>query len=542
MERESFASPEVAKILNENFVPIKVDREVRPDIDDIYMNYVTATTGSGGWPLNVFLTPELEPVFGGTYWPGPGSTSLPRPGVGSEDRLSFLDILGKMRDVWSTQQQRCIQSAKEITLQLKNFASEGSHSQSSATATDSGEPEPLDIDVMDDAFDHFMSRYDSVHGGFSPSSPAPKFPTPPNLTFLLRIGASVASTSTRFGFPNPIPSILGEEACTLAASMSLHTLLSMCRGGLRDHLGYGFHRYSVTSDWNLPHFEKMLYDNAQILCCYCDAWALSRDPEILGTIYSLVEYFTSSDSTIVSTEGGFFSSENADSSSTKGSATEEKREGAFYVWTLKELQATVKSERDANILARHYGVLADGSVPYENDPQDEFLGQNVLHIASTPSVLAKEFGLPEAEIVTVIKDGRQKLREHRERTRDRPDVDEKILTGWNALAITALCRGSTTLRDVDASKSESCKTTALKAADFIRNSLYDCETKILKRHFSPRLPKEAESSPAYLDDYAYMTQACLALYEITFAEEWLIWADDLQSEPRPLDCPARHCC
>ncbi|KAF7504708.1 hypothetical protein GJ744_001777 [Endocarpon pusillum] len=527
MEQESFSSSEVAEVLNENFIPIKVDREARPDIDELYMNYVTATTGSGGWPLNVFLTPELEPVFGGTYWPGPNSNSLPRLAAGSEDMLTFLDILGKMKEVWNTQQQRCIHSAKAISQQLRDFAAEGSHSD--ASDIDTGEPEPLDIDIMDDAFDHFMSRYDPIHGGFSSSSSAPKFPTPPNLTFLLRLGASVASTSTRFGFPSPIPSILGEGACTLAASMSLHTLLAMSRSGLRDHLGYGFHRYSVTSDWNLPHFEKMLYDNAQLLCCYCDAWALSRDPEILGTICSLVEYLTSPDSPIVHTEGGFFASEDADSASTKDAAREEKREGAFYVWTLKDIQATLHSERDANILASHYGVLANGNVPYENDLRDEFMGQNVLHTACTPSVLAKEFGLPEQEIVRIIRDGRQKLRAHRALKRGRPHVDEKILTGWNALAIAALCRASTTLGDVDGAKSENCKAAALKAAYLMRKTHYDHDTKTLKRYSSPRLSKKSESTPAYVDDYAYMTQACLALYEITFAEEWLEWADALQN-------------
>lgn len=528
MERESFVSPEVAKILNENFIPIKVDREARPDIDEIYMNYVTATTGSGGWPLNVFLTPDLEPVFGGTYWPGPGSNSLPRLAAGSEDRLTFLDILEKLREVWSTQQQRCLQSAKQITQQLKDFAAEGSHSHS----TDPEETEPLDIDLLDDAYDHFRSRYDPKHGGFSPT-PAPKFPTPPNLTFLLRIGASITSTSTRFGFPDPVPSILGKEACTQAASMSLHTLVAMSRGGIRDHLGHGFHRYSVTADWKLPHFEKMLYDNAQLLCCYCDAWALSRDPEILGSVYSLVKYFTSSDSPIVNIEGGFFASEDADSSPTKG-YKEEKREGAFYVWTLKEVQAILGSERDGNILARHYGIKADGNVPYDSDPHDEFMGQNVLHIASTPSVLAREFGLPEADIVKIIKGGRQKLRAHRESTSERPDVDEKIITGWNGLAIAALCRASNTLSDFDAASSEQCKATALKAAEFVRNVLYDDQTRMLKRYCAPRLSKQAESTPAYLDDYAYMTHACLGLYEITFDEKWLKWADDLQSR-QPLN-------
>ena len=309
-------------------------------------------------------------------------------------------------------------------------------------------------------------------GGFGPSRPAPKLPTPPNLTFLLRIGASIASMSTRFGLSPPIPSILGEEPCTLAASMSLHTLRAMSRGGLRDHLGYGFHRHSVTSDWN-PYFEKMLYDNAQLLCCYCDAWALSHDAEIIGTIYSLVEYFTSSGSPIVNRDGGFFASEDADSILSKISTEDGKREGAFYVWPLKDLQGALQSERDSNLLARHYGVTANGNIPCENDPHDEFMGQNVLHIAATTSVPAKEFGLAEAEIVKIIKDGRKKMRADRERNRSRPDVDEKIISGWNGLAIAALCRASATLKDVDASRSKQCKTSALKAAQFIRSSMYE---------------------------------------------------------------------
>jgi uncharacterized protein YyaL (SSP411 family) len=541
MERESFSSREVAKILNRHFIPIKVDREIRPDIDEVYMNYVTATTGSGGWPLNVFLTPDLEPVFGGTYWPGPGSNSLPRLAAGSEDSVTLLDILEKMSDVWKNQQQRCIQSAREITRQLREFAAEGSRSHSTSSEKDS-EPEPLDIDIMDDAFDHFMARYDHVHGGFGSPSPAPKFPTPPNLTYLLRIGASIASTSTRFGFPDPIPSILGQEVCTLAASMSLHTLRSMSRGGIRDHLGTGFHRYSVTPDWKLPHFEKMLYDNAQLLCCYCDAWALAQDPEILGTIYSQVEYFTSPSSPIVNSEGGFFASEDADSLPSKGSSQDEKREGAYYVWTLKELQSVIGSERDGNIVARHYGVTSHGNIPYENDPHDELMGQNVLHIAATPSVLAKEFGLPEAEVVKVIKEGRQRLTAHRESTRDRPEVDEKILAGWNGLAISALCRACDTLRDVDTARAEECKKTAVKAAKFVRSSMYNGETKVLRRYCSPRLSMKEEYTDAYVDDYAYMTQACLALYGITFDEEWLRWADELQSKHtlcKPLELLSR---
>jgi uncharacterized protein YyaL (SSP411 family) len=534
MEHESFQSPEVAEILNTSFIPIKVDRESRPDIDEIYMNYVTATTGSGGWPLNVFLTPDLQPVFGGTYWPGPGaSSSRRRPSTsGSDDiPLTFLDILQKMDDVWKTQRDRCIQSAADITRQLREFAEEGTHSQSQvAIKGGPGDaPEALELDLLDDALDHFVSRYDTIHGGFSPATPnAPKFPTPPNLAFLLRVGASITSTSTRFGFPSPVPPILGEQSCANAATMALHTLMTISRSGLRDHLGHGFHRYSVTADWNLPHFEKMLYDNAQLLGCYCDAWALARDPEILGTIYSLVEYFTAPDSCIVNQAGGWFSGEDADSHPSKSltSSQDPKKEGAFYVWTLKELQSLFGNETHATILARHFGVKPNGNVPSAHDVADELLNQNVLHIAATPSVLAKELGIPEAEIVLVIKDGRKKMAEYREKSRPSPGVDTKIIAAWSGLAISALVRASHTLADVDVERSARCRDAAVKAAAFVRTDMYNEETGALQRIYSAGSTKRREE--AFIDDYAYMTLASYVLYDLTFDPAYLIWAEQLQ--------------
>lgn len=534
MEHESFQSPEVAEILNASFIPIKVDRESRPDIDEIYMNYVTATTGSGGWPLNVFLTPDLQPVFGGTYWPGPGaSPSRRRPSTaGSDDApLTFLDILQKMEDVWRTQRERCIQSAADITRQLREFADEGTHSQSQAALKDEpgDAPEPLELDLLDDALDHFVSRYDTVQGGFSPATPnGPKFPTPPNLGFLLRIGASITSTSTRFGFPSPVPPILGEQSCASAATMAMHTLMTISRSGLRDHLGHGFHRYSVTSDWNLPHFEKMLYDNAQLLGCYCDAWALARDPEILGTIYSLVEYFTALDSCIVNQDGGWFSGEDADSHPFNSimSSQEPMKEGAFYVWTLKEIQSLFGNETHATILARHFGVKSNGNVPSEHDVADELLNQNVLHIAATPSVLAKELGLPEAEIVQVIKDGRKKMAAYREKSRPRPGVDTKIIAAWNGLTISALVRASHTLADVDVERSRRCRDAAVKAAEFIRKEMYNEATGKLRRIHVTEMIGDDEN--AFVDDYAYMSLAAHALYDLTFDEEHLSWAEKLQ--------------
>ncbi|KIW57893.1 hypothetical protein PV05_02449 [Exophiala xenobiotica] len=530
MERESFSSPEVADILNNSFIPIKLDRESRPDLDDIYMSYVTATTGSGGWPLNVFLTPDLKPVFGGTYWPGPSpSTDFKRAAPGDDAPVTFVDILHKMQDVWTTQREKCMQTSADITNQLLAFAAEGIHSHSSVQIreTESDPPEPLDLDLLDDALEHFISRYDAAHGGFTASVNAPKFPTPSNLTFLLRIGAAIAqpSTHTRFGFFSPVPGILGQSSCLKAASMSLHTLLAISRSGLRDHLAYGFHRYSVTPDWNLPHFEKMMYDNAQLLGCYCDAWALGRDPEILGTIYNLVEYFTNPDSPIVAPQGGWYSSEDADSRPTVSKlangapASDDKKEGAYYVWTYKELQ-TVLGERDASIVARHFGVKPDGNVPAEHDMHDEFLTQNVLHIEATPSVLSKEFGLSEDEIVRVIKSGRSKLLEHRKTKREPPNVDTKILASWNGLAIAALARAANTLATIDKTRSRACQEAAEKAATFIRKEMYNEK--------SGKLYRLPGSKTAFVDDYAYMILALLALFDLTLAQPYLDWAVQLQ--------------
>ncbi|KAJ9604657.1 hypothetical protein H2200_010771 [Cladophialophora chaetospira] len=543
MERESFSSPEVAEILNTYFIPVKLDREVRPDLDDIYMSYVTATTGSGGWPLNVFLTPDLKPVFGGTYWPGPNPATNPNQATSHDEvPVTFVEILKKMKDVWTTQRERCLQSSSEITDQLLAFAGEGMHSHSDSQARDteptsSDPPEPLDLDLLDEALTHFVSRYDALYGGFSPDATAPKFPTTCNLTFLLRIGAAIAqpSTHTRFGFFSPVPGILGKDSCLTAARMSLHTLLAMSRSGIRDQLGYGFHRYSVTADWNLPHFEKMMCDNAQLLGCFCDAWALGRDPEVLGTIYNLVEYFTNPESPIINPEGGWYSSEDADSRSTisplsNGAMTDDRKEGAFYVWTLKEFQS-ILGERDSSILARHFGVKVDGNVPAQHDSHDEFLTQNVLHIHATPSVLAKEFGLAEEEIVRIVKSGRAKLVEHRKTKREQPQVDTKIIASWNALAITALARAANTLVTIDRHRAQRCQEAAEKAAAFIRREMYNESTGQLYRVHPRQSPEPSQSdrNTAFVDDYAYLTQANLSLYDLNLSQPYLDWAVRLQS-------------
>lgn len=508
MERESFCSPEVAQLLNAHFIPIKIDREERPDVDAIYMNYVQATSGSGGWPLNVFVTPDLEPVFGGTYWPGPNN-SMTAVGTAVSGTVGFVDILEKMRDVWTQQEGRCRESAKEITRQLREFAEEGVHTHQMG---EKGEGEGLEVELLEDAFQHFRKKYDKINGGFST---APKFPTPVNLSFLLRLGH----------WPQTVKDVVGETECQHASNMAVHTLRNMARGGIRDQIGYGFARYSVTKDWSLPHFEKMLYDQAQLLDVYLDAFLSTRDPEMLGAVYDIATYLTSPP--MGAPNGGFFSAEDADSYASKSDT--EKREGAYYVWSLKEFH-DVLGEKEGDICARFYGVTADGNVASQNDPHDEFISQNVLNVTTTPSALAKKMGIPEASITQTLKSGRQKLREHREKHRPRPALDDKIIVCWNGLAISALSRTSAALQTIDPAKASECLEAAISAVVFIKKELFDPETKTLYRVYR----EGRGSTPGLCDDYAFFIHGLIDLYEATFDDSYLEFADILQKQQNEL--------
>lgn len=387
-----------------------------------------ATTGSGGWPLNVFVTPDLEPVFGGTYWPGPENSMT----ASVSDTVGFVDIIRTMRDVWSKQEGRCRESAKEITIQLRNFAEEGVHSHGRETG-DKGDG--LELDLLEDAYQHFARKYDNVNGGFAS---APKFPTPVNLKFLLNLGQ----------WPDTVKSVVGEAECSNAAAMATNTLRNMARGGIRDQIGFGFSRYSVTADWSLPHFEKMLYDQGQLLDVYLDAFLVNHDPEMLGAVYDIAKYITSPP--IAAPTGGFYCAEDADSYPSHADTV--KREGAYYVWSLKEFR-NVLGDHDAEICARFYGVTSDGNIKPENDPHDEFISQNVLRMISTPKLLAKDMGMTEEEVVLTLKEGRRKLREHRDR-RPRPMLDDKIIVAWNGLALGALARTSAVLENIDPEKAQ----------------------------------------------------------------------------------------
>ncbi|KAF8862674.1 hypothetical protein BDZ45DRAFT_670876 [Acephala macrosclerotiorum] len=494
MERESFENDEVAAILNTSFIPIKVDREERPDIDRIYMNFVQATTGSGGWPLNVFVTPDLEPVFGGTYWPGPTSSTIQ-----FEDQVDFLGILDKLATVWKEQEERCRRDSAQILLQLKNFAAEGTFGGRLGEGGDG-----LDIELLEEANQHFASTFDSVNGGFGS---APKFPTPSKLAFLLRIGQ----------YPSVVVDVVGAADCRNAQTMAITTLRKMARGGIHDHIGNGFARYSVTADWSLPHFEKMLYDNAQLLDVYLDGFLLSRDAELLSVVYDISTYLTT---TLAHSEGGFYSSEDADSLYRRGDS--EKREGAFYVWTNREFENVLG--KDEPILSAFFGVHEHGNVAPENDAHDEFLDQNVLAIVSAPSALASQFGMKEDEVVRIIKEGKAALRAHREKERVRPGLDDKIVASWNGIALGALARTGAVIKGFDPEKSAEYLGFATKAATFIYENLYDERTKTLYRIWR----EGRGETEGFADDYALLIEGLIDLYEATFDEKWLKWADDLQ--------------
>lgn len=239
MAAESFMDDRVAQLLNESFIPIKIDREERPDVDKVYMDFLQATSGGGGWPLNVFVTPDLEPIFGGTYWPGPGSERERGAGAG------FVAILDKVATAWEEQEARCRESAGQITQQLRQFAQEGTLSgRGSGESKTSDVDDELELELLEEAYDHYSERFDTRFGGFGS---APKFPTPAHLSFLVRLGE----------WDGTVKDIVGEDEVARAKDMAVKTLEHMANGGIKDQIGTGFARYSVTRDWSLPHFEKM---------------------------------------------------------------------------------------------------------------------------------------------------------------------------------------------------------------------------------------------------------------------------------------------
>lgn len=497
------------------------------------MNYIQAINGAGGWPLNVFLTPDLEPVFGGTYWPSPGTELIGPDGeeIAEDERIDFLVILQKMREVWPQHESRCRQEAKEIVSKLREFAAEGTFgthgsnttssvgTSSAAAPTDvSGTPmageSDLDLDQLEEAYTHIAGTFDPVNGGFGI---APKFPTPAKLSFLFRLGL----------LPPVVADVVGEKEVTDAKHMVYHTLRRLQQSGLRDQLGGGFHRYAVTANWSMPHFEKMVSDNALLLGVYLDAWLsnakLSKTAEFGDMVFELADYLTSPP--ILRGDGGFATSEAADSIYKKGD--NQLREGAYYLWTRREFDDVFKDTPTIGALAAaHWNVLAHGNVERERDPNDEFMNQNVLHAVKDVEALRQQFGTSASEAQEWIETARATLRAHREKDRVRPATDDKVVTSVNALVISTLARTSAAIKQVTPEKSRKYLDAATKAATFIKEKLWDSQNRVLYRSYSDK----RSSTRGFADDYAFLIEALIDLYETAGEERWLQWADELQGE------------
>jgi hypothetical protein len=479
MEHESFEDADVAAVLNRDFVAIKVDREERPDVDRVYMLFVQATAGAGGWPMSVWLTPDLKPFFGGTYFPP--TSRWGRPG--------FVEVLTQLAKAWRDERAQLIDSAEAVMERLRQTTGAGEAAPDRAPVAGR---EAIETGVA-----AFAQAFDQRHGGFGG---APKFPRPAELLFLLHAHAFSGDHQAR--------------------TMALETLRAMALGGMRDQIGGGFHRYSVDAEWRVPHFEKMLYDQAQLVLACLDAAQASGD-EFYATVAEDTLDYVRRD--LTSLEGAFFSAEDADSLvPTSGSGDQppegagEKREGAFYAWTSGELAQLLGA--DAEIVGRRFGVEPGGNALA--DPQGEFTGQNILYVAQSIEDVAARSGQTVDDVMAVLARARQILFDARAR-RPRPHLDDKILTAWNGLMIAAFARAARVL--VDSPRREVWRQAAVEAAGWIRRHLWRPDERRLLRRF-----RDGEAAiEGFCEDYAYLGWGLIELFQATGEVDWLEWALDL---------------
>jgi uncharacterized protein YyaL (SSP411 family) len=439
MERESFEDPAVAATMNEHFVNIKVDREERPDLDQVYMKAVQAMTGGGGWPMTVFLTPEGIPFYGGTYFPPAPRHGLP----------SFTQVLNAAADAYRDRGDNVRESGARLVSALAG----------AATGAGSG---PVGPETLDTAARALAQQFDAVHGGFGT---APKFPQPVTLELLLRHELRT-----------------GDEQ---ARHMAVYTLRRMAAGGLRDHLGGGFHRYSVDARWLVPHFEKMLYDNALLATAYLQAYSVTGHADLREVAEQTLDYLVAD---MWLPEGGFASARDADS---------DGEEGLFYVWTPEEVEA-VLDPRDAHLFARLYDV----------SPTGNFEGRNILHLPHQVDAVARAEGVAVEELTSRMAAARAALLESRAR-REPPFRDDKVLVSWNALALRAFAEAGAALGRTDYVQ------IASDGADFLWRTLRPGERLL---HVS--MHGEAKVS-AFLDDHAALGNALLSLHAATLEQRWL---------------------
>lgn len=450
MERESFEDEATAAELNRDFVSIKVDREERPDVDKIYMTFVQAMTGQGGWPLNVFLTPDLKPFYGGTYFPPDARHGRP----------SFIQVLKNISNLWQSRHEDVLNSAHQLREQLAHAVQQDSRSAQPA----------LNLQVLTNAAEAFKREFDPQHGGFGS---APKFPRPSQPSFLLAYGVRTGDTE--------------------AVAMVLRTCEAMAAGGIHDQIGGGFHRYSVDAQWLVPHFEKMLYDNAQLVRLYLDAFRASGRQEFAAVARRTLEYVFRD---MTHPRGGFFSAEDADS---------EGKEGKFYCWTKAELSKLLTPE-EFNVAVRYFGITDRGNFVDHSDPAP-LPDQNILHIAQ-PS-------LPAAD-QPLLDSAKAKLLAARSR-RVRPHLDDKILASWNGMMLGAVAQAYGVLGD------PACLQAAERNLAFLQSELWDAGTRTLYHRW-----REGERDDVQLlEAYAHLLAGVLDLYEATLNPDHLRFAIDL---------------
>ena len=456
MEHESFEDADVAELMNRTFVNVKVDREERPDVDDVYMTVAQMLTGGGGWPLTIIMTPDGQPFYAATYIPR--ESRLGRPGM--------TDLVPRISQLWREQRDTILGSAQEIS----------SHLERAVSADVSGAVDP---GVVDAAYEQLARRFDPVNGGFGT---APKFPSPHTLLFLLSYGR------------------LADEP--KAVEMVERTLSRMRRGGIWDHLGFGFHRYSTDAEWLLPHFEKMLYDQAMLALAFSEAFDVTGDERYARTVREILRYVLRD---MTSPEGAFYSAEDADS---------EGEEGRFYVWTLEQLRSTLPAA-DLELVTAAWGARESGN--FHDEATGRPTGANILHQPADEAEIANRLGIDETELRRRLEEVRRRLFADREQ-RVHPLKDDKVLADWNGLMAAAFARAGRVLDDPEMVGA------ARRAVDFVEREMRAEDGTLMHRWRNGDL-----AVPAFLDDHVFLAWACLELYDATLEPVWLGRALDLQN-------------
>jgi uncharacterized protein YyaL (SSP411 family) len=457
MEKESFEDDEVAAAINDTFIPIKVDREERPDIDTVYMKVCQMMTGSGGWPLTIIMTPDKKPFFAGTYLPKESRYG----------RVGMLDLVPRIQRMWEARQDDIVKLSRDVTAALQ-------HEESVLPG------DALDASSLHAAYEEFTARFDGRHGGFGA---APKFPTPQNLIFLLRYWK--------------------REKAPEALRMVEQTLQAMREGGIYDHVGYGFHRYSTDQRWLVPHFEKMLYDQALLTVAYVDAYLATKKEEYRETACEVLDYVLRD---MTAQEGGFYSAEDADS---------EGEEGKFYLWTAEEIYRLLDSS-EADLFVEVYQVASGGN--FVDQVTNEKPGTNILHLARSLEQTATDLRMSPRALRCRMDAALKKLFSARDK-RIHPQKDDKILTDWNGLMIAALSRAA------QAFHAPAYARAAERAALFVLDKMRTPDGRLLHRY------RDGEASlTAHVDDYAFFISALLDLYETVFDAKYLETALELNRD------------